>query len=263
MTKAAQRGLWCVSLFLSPCTLYLVPQMTRRRWIADQVLGDRAFLTGSHASRLARVLRASAGQEFDIATGTEVRRGRIVNVSDDLVEFELGETVAVRTLRPIRIVLAIFKFDRLEWAIEKCTELGVSEIIPVIARRTDSHLAAAALKRVARWRRIAHEASQQSRRASPPMIAEPGKLKQYLASEQASQRIVLAENEEQNLLRGLAAGDTEVVLAIGPEGGWTEEELQLFAVSGWRSASLGDTVLRAETAAIASVAIVAALSTID
>ncbi len=76
--------------------------------------------------------------------------------------------------REIVLVMAIYKFDRMEWAIEKCTELGVTRIVPVIARRTDAHLAAAAAKRVERWRRIAHEAAQQSRRLRPPQIDEAG-----------------------------------------------------------------------------------------
>ncbi len=232
--------------------------MTRRRWIADEVEGSRAALTGAHAAHLWRVLRASVGQEFDIAAGSEVRLGRIVAISDDRVEFELGNVVEVgRAVRPVKVALAVFKFDRFEWAVEKCTELGVSEILPVIARRTDAHLAAAAPKRVERWQRIAHEASQQSRREAPPTIAAPLKLKQYVAEEKAQRRILLAETEQQVFLRDLLSGESETALAIGPEGGWTEEEIVLFSASGWQSASLGRTILRAETAAIAALAIVA------
>jgi 16S rRNA (uracil1498-N3)-methyltransferase len=230
--------------------------MTRRRWIADEVEGNRAALTGSHAAHLARVLRTSVGQEFDIATGQEIRMGRVVSVSDERVEFDLGAIVDTgRTTHPIRVALAVFKFDRFEWAVEKCTELGVAEVVPLIARRTDSHLAAAAPKRLERWQRIAREASQQSRRERVPEIATPLKLKQYLAQENSSRRILLAENEQQVLLRDLISGDAETTLAIGPEGGWTEEEVGMFASCGWQSASLGNTILRAETAAIAAVAI--------
>src|ERR1700733_15230303 len=150
--------------------------MTRRRFIADEVLGDRAALVGEHADHLARVLRGRIGQDFDIATGNAVRRGRITFVGDARVEFELGEEVSARTPGEITLVLAIFKFDRMEWAIEKCTELGVSRIVPAIARRTDSRLAAASVKRVQRWQRIARQASEQSRRAAAPEIAEPIKV---------------------------------------------------------------------------------------
>jgi 16S rRNA (uracil1498-N3)-methyltransferase len=234
--------------------------MTRRRFIADEVHAERAALTGSHAAHLSRVLRARIGQEFDIATGDQVRRGRIVTIDEERVEFELGEVVGVEAARPVTMALAVFKFDRFEWAIEKCTELGVARIVPLIARRTDSHLAHAAEKRVDRWRRIALEASEQSRRCATPEISDPVKLRAFLAAEHSKTRIMLAENEDQVQLRDLCSGSDEIVLAIGPEGGWTEDELVLFSAAGWRSASLGATILRAETAAIAALAVVQALS---
>ncbi len=150
--------------------------MTRRRWIADEVSGNRALLTGDHADHLVRVLRARVGQEFDIAAGPIVRRGRIVTIKARRVEFDLGEEVHAAALPNVTLLLAIFKFDRMEWAIEKCTELGISRIVPVIARRTDAHLAAAAAKRVERWARVAKQAAEQSRRAGPPEIAAPRNL---------------------------------------------------------------------------------------
>jgi 16S rRNA (uracil1498-N3)-methyltransferase len=233
--------------------------MTRRRFIADQVSGDRATLVGEHADHLARVLRARIGQDFDIATGNAVRRGRITFVGDERVEFELGEEISAGSPGEIILVLAIFKFDRMEWAIEKCTELGVSRIVPAIARRTDSRLAAASVKRVQRWERIARQASQQSRRAAAPEIAAPIKVSEAFPL-QAALRIVLSESEDQTLLREVVKPQTAnggMVLAIGPEGGWTEGELESFRQAGWISASLGNTILRAETAAMAATAIVA------
>ena len=110
--------------------------MTRRRWIADEVSGNRAILTGRHAEHLARVLRARVGQEFDIATGLAVRKSRITSIAESRVEFELGEEVPAATAAKITLALAVFKFDRMEWAIEKCTELGVAHIVPLIAQRT-------------------------------------------------------------------------------------------------------------------------------
>jgi 16S rRNA (uracil1498-N3)-methyltransferase len=235
--------------------------MTRRRFIADEVTGDRAMLVGQHADHLARVLRARIGQDFDISTGEAVRRGRITAVENDRVEFELGEEVSATSLSEITLLLAVFKFDRMEWAIEKCTELGVSRIVPVIARRTDAHLAAASAKRVERWQRIARQAAEQSRRAAPPEIAAPLKLADALALP-GSLRIVLAESEERTLLRDVIQARPEeggVVLAVGPEGGWTEDELKSFQTAGWTSASLGNTILRAETAAIAATAVAASI----
>jgi len=230
--------------------------MTRRRWIADEVSGNHAALTGPHADHLVRVLRARVGQEFDVATGAVVRRGRILSITDDHIEFELGEEVSVSPTLNLTLLLAVFKFDRMEWAIEKCTELGVARIVPVIARRSDAHLASAAAKRAERWRRIALQAAEQSRRLTPPEIAAPIKLPDAMTLS-ASLRIVLAESEQETLLRDILTSHSagEIVLAIGPEGGWTEEELELFQKAGWISASLGATVLRAETAAIAATAI--------
>ena len=232
--------------------------MTRRRWIADEVSGDHAALVGAHADHLVRVLRARVGEEFDIATGHTVRRGRIISVKADRVDFELGEEIPTTRSIEITLVLAIYKFDRMEWAIEKCTELGVSRIVPLISRRTESHLAAAAGKRVERWQRVAHQAAEQSRRAAPPEIAAPLKLSEALKLNRGL-RMVLAESEESTLLRDVlkpGARPDEITLAVGPEGGWTEDELQAFGQAGWTPASLGQTILRAETAAIAATAIV-------
>jgi 16S rRNA (uracil1498-N3)-methyltransferase len=253
--------------------------MTRRRWIADEFSGDRAVLTGAHAAHLSRTLRARVGQQFEVACGKQLRRATVSSVQDERVEFTLGEEVAARQAVPITLLLAVFKFDRMEWAIEKCTELNVIAIVPVIARRTEKHLALAADKRVERWRRIAREAAEQSRRIAPPEIADPVKLKEALVNFHDSTiiphadsglgggtcghpgcdlRIVLAETEsEATLSEVLRAHDnvTSLALAVGSEGGWTTDELQLFELSQWLAASLGDTILRAETAAIAAVAI--------
>jgi 16S rRNA (uracil1498-N3)-methyltransferase len=232
--------------------------MTQRRWIADEVSENRAALVGEHADHLARVLRVRPGEEFDIAAGNSVRRGRVTAVSPTRVEFELGEEIPAADPPKITLLLSIFKFDRMEWAIEKCTELGVSRIVPVIAHRTDVHLARAAVKRAERWQRIALQASEQSRRSSPPEIADPVKLSD-LTSLLAGLRVVLSESERQNHLRDVlisAPAKNEVLLAVGPEGGWTDDELQFFQKAGWLSATLGTSILRAETAAIAATAIV-------
>jgi 16S rRNA (uracil1498-N3)-methyltransferase len=230
--------------------------MTRRRWIADEFSVGRAALIGEHAAHLSRTLRARIGQHFEVACGDRVHDATIAGISDDRVEFTLGDEVVAQTVAPITLLMAVFKFDRMEWAVEKCTELNVTKIVPVIARRTEKHLALAAEKRVERWRRIAREASEQSRRIAPPEIADPTKLADALNVE-AALRIILAETEREagltEILRSRASAS--LALAVGPEGGWTEDELHSFASSHWLSASLGETILRAETAAIAAMAI--------
>jgi 16S rRNA (uracil1498-N3)-methyltransferase len=231
--------------------------VTRRRFIADEFSSNRAALTGDHADHLIRVLRARVGQEFDIVTGGAVRLGCIASIEDRRVEFDLREELPDISLLDLTLLLAIFKFDRMEWAIEKCTELGVARFVPVISRRTDPHLASASLKRAERWRRIVREASEQSRRPSLPDVTDPVRLKDVLTTTQGT-RILLAETENKLSLREAASSHAgeQIALAIGPEGGWTAEELAQFQNGAWISASLGQTVLRAETAAIAATAIV-------
>jgi 16S rRNA (uracil1498-N3)-methyltransferase len=248
-SRTLLRGAACST---QPAKLF---SMTRRRWIADEATDTHAVLTGDHALHLSRVLRARVGQQFDIATPNAVRRGRITSITDDRVEFELGEEVPASPPANITLALSIFKFDRMEWAIEKCTELGATRIIPVIAQRTEPHLAAAATKRRERWQRLARQAAEQSRRIAPPEIAEPIKLKDAFTLA-ASNRIVLAEAETNVMLAdAIAPNSTDLILALGPEGGWTGPELKFFREAGWTSASLGPTILRAETAAIAALAI--------
>ena len=231
--------------------------MTRRRWIADEVSGNTAALVGEHAAHLVRVLRAEIGQEFEIATGAEVRRGTITAISADRVDFALGQEREVKAAAQITLVLAIFKFDRMEWAIEKCTEIGVARTIPVIANRTDAHLAAAAPKRHERWQRLVRQASEQSRRATVPELATAVRLKDLDVALPA--RVVLAESlagmEGSRLRDVLQSKPQPLALAVGPEGGWTDEEIAWFHEAGWAAASLGSTILRAETAAIVATAL--------
>ncbi|HEV8495073.1 MAG TPA: RsmE family RNA methyltransferase, partial [Candidatus Angelobacter sp.] len=166
--------------------------MTRRRWIADRVEGNRAWLLGSNANHLFRVLRVKVGQAFDVAADGVLRSAKVVSATQEQVEFELGAEVESASLPQVAVYLSIFKFDRMEWALEKLTELGVARVVPMIAQRTEEHLAKAAAKRVERWRKIAREASQQARRIVPPEIAEPVALKKAIEKEQGS-RIVLSE----------------------------------------------------------------------
>ena len=232
--------------------------MTRRRWIADRVEGDRAYLLGSNAAHLFRVLRAQAGQEFDVAANGVLRHGTIVQAAIDQVEFKLGAEVESAALPQVTVYLSIFKFDRLEWALEKLTELGVGRVVPIIAQRTEQHRAKAAAKRVERWRKLARESAQQARRIAPPEIADPLAFKQAMAQERGS-RIVLSEAEHgASFKEALARCAPPLALAFGPEGGWSETEQEFFTAERWKPASLGHTILRAETAAIAAVAVVMA-----
>lgn len=239
--------------------------MTRRRWIAEHWDEATATLTGAQAEHLARVLRAQPGTEADVVAGGFVYHAEVASVSPNEVRFNLLTEVKSDPALPITLVVSIFKFDHMEWGIEKATELGVAEIVPVIARRTEKHLAQAAAKRVERWRRIAHEAAKQSRRSDVPVIHDPVPLAARVRAAADGTRIVLAEQERGVTLRAvveeaMVAAKNEMPkleLAFGPEGGWAPDEEALFDANGWRAASLGPRILRAETAVIASLAVIA------
>ncbi|MGA7241638.1 MAG: RsmE family RNA methyltransferase [Terracidiphilus sp.] len=247
--------------------------MTRRRWIAEQWDEATATLAGAQAEHMVRVLRTQPGVEADVVAGGRVFHAVVAGISDGgsgetaEVRFNLIAEVESEPAMPVTLVISIFKFDHMEWAIEKATELGVAAIVPVIARRTEKHLALAATKRVERWRRIAHEASQQSRRSDVPAIHDPLKLLDHVKAASRLKRIVLAEQERTATLRGAleeaigAAGAEmpDLEIAIGPEGGWAPDEEALFDANGWQAVSLGPRILRAETAAIAALAVVASM----
>jgi 16S rRNA (uracil1498-N3)-methyltransferase len=246
--------------------------MTRRRWIAEHWDEATATLVGAQAEHMTRVLRAQPGTEADVVAGGHVFHAQVAAVTADEVRFNLIAELEADPALPVTLVMAVYKFDRMEWAIEKATELGVAAIAPVIARRTEKHLAASAAKRAERWRRIVHEAAQQSRRSDVPIVFDPAQLASRIRAESqnsddasASAHIVLAEQERTTTLRhalkeAMATAGTEtptIEIAIGPEGGWAPEEEALFDANGWRAASLGPRILRAETAAIAALAVVA------
>jgi len=239
--------------------------MTRRRWIAEQWDEATATIVGAQAEHLARVLRAQPGTEAHVVAGGHVFHAVVAAVAPHEVRFNLVAELEADPALPITLVMTVFKFDRMEWALEKATELGVAGIAPMIARRTEKHLAQAAEKRAERWRRIVREASQQARRSDVPVIHDPVPIAERVRMASTATRIVLAEQERTTTLRAaieeaLGAEKSEspaFEIAIGPEGGWAPEEEALFDANGWRAVSLGPRILRAETAAIAALAIVA------
>ena len=239
--------------------------MTRRRWIAEHWDEATATILGAQAEHMARVLRAQPGMEADVVAGGHVFHAEVAAVTAQEIRFNLIAEVQADPALPVTLAISIYKFDHMEWALEKATELGVAAVAPLIARRTEKHLALAAEKRAERWRRIVHEAAQQSRRSDVPLIHDPAPLTERVRAASQATRIVLAEQERTTTLRHAldeavaAAGDEMPTLeiAIGPEGGWAPEEEALFDANGWVAASLGPRILRAETAAIAALAVIA------
>ena len=202
------------------------------------------------------MLRAEPGQRYELSDNQRAYLAEITNVSAQRVVFRIVETLAPEPLPPeITLFAALIKFDRFEWLIEKATELGVARIVPFDAERTEQGLARAAAKRVERWRKIARESSQQARRVRMPEIALPVTF-DAAVSDSSTLRYFLEEQPGADpLLSVLPATRETVAILTGPEGGWTERERALAAQAGWKPVSLGPNILRAETAAMAALAI--------
>jgi 16S rRNA (uracil1498-N3)-methyltransferase len=214
-------------------------------------------MEGEAAHHLGRVLRAQTGQLYELSDGERVWLGRIESVGRDRVQFALVEELpAVQPSVDVTLLLAVVKFDAFEWAIEKATELGVSTIVPLAAERSEKALLTAAAKRAERWKKILLEASQQSRRVRVPALGEAAKPESAFATRKDGLRVMLSERAAASPLRKVLEGQPakKAVMAIGPEGGWTDAEFEAARSCGYLEASLGRLILRAETAVIAALA---------
>ncbi|MFZ3201039.1 MAG: RsmE family RNA methyltransferase [Candidatus Acidiferrales bacterium] len=237
----------------------------RRRFFVECFEDATAALRGEAADHLGRVLRAEPGQLYELSDGRSIWLGRVERVAlskrgENRIDFTLVEPIPVRERKlRIELLISLVKFDRFEWCLEKATELGVAEIIPLAAARSDKPLLAAAVKRRARWEKLIFESAQQARRLSPPAILPTALPEEAFAQSRSACKILLSERREAPSLREVFSnygGAATASLAFGPEGGWTEKEIGAARTSGFAEASLGENILRTETAVIAALAIV-------
>jgi 16S rRNA (uracil1498-N3)-methyltransferase len=257
----------------------------RRRFFVESFEGRRAVLRGDRAHHLARVLRARAGQLYELSDGEHVWLAEVERAGREEVVFALVEQLAAaRAGLETVLLLAIVKYDRFEWALEKATELSASEIVPLDAARSEKGLVEAAPRRTRRWEKILLEAAQQSRRLRPPVlhsVVEPAEAFRVFAADASVRvkeaplptlKLFYSESAEAPSLRsaiesarpagGSVPGSASrtrwgrAVVAIGPEGGWTDTERQAALESGFLEVSLGPAILRTETAVAAALAAV-------
>jgi 16S rRNA (uracil1498-N3)-methyltransferase len=237
----------------------------RRRFFVEEFEAGSATLRGEAAHHLGRVLRAEPGQLYELSDGQCVWLARTDGVGRDEIQFSLVEPLPapVATVR-IDLLLAIVKFDRFEWAIEKATELGAEEIAPLASDRSEKGLIAAAGKRAERWKRILAESAQQARRLRIPDLRNAAKSRDAFQASAAPLKLLLSEREGARPLREVVEpvaqalpknGDAaRVAIAIGPEGGWTDAEFAAASASGFVEVALGANILRTETAVCAALA---------
>jgi 16S rRNA (uracil1498-N3)-methyltransferase len=226
--------------------------MARRRFFVPEIRNGVAALTGPQAHHAARVLRVEKGQRFEVSDNLRVYLAEVVEARQDRVSLAILEGIA-SVAAPVRLALlvSLIKFDRFEWILEKGTELGVERFQPVVAERSEPGLSRGAQNRLARWRRIC-------RRDHLPEVDPPVAFAQAIATACPCRFLLDEEPEAPEILSQLPAersSTNRVALLTGPEGGWTEAERSRALDSGWAPVSLGPRVLRAETAAIAALAI--------
>jgi 16S rRNA (uracil1498-N3)-methyltransferase len=238
----------------------------RRRFFVEQFSGGAATLGGQAAHHLARVLRAEPGQLYELSDGQTVCLARVERIGRDSVDFAVVEPLAAPAPRlDPTLLIAVVKFDRFEWALEKATELGVSAIVPMAAARSEKALLAAAPKRAARWNKILLEAAQQARCLRPPALRILTRPEQAFRADDSSIRILLSEQVNAPRLKSVLdqtalnraifpPSAVRLSLAIGPEGGWTDAEFAAGEAAQFNAASLSNNILRTETAVVAGLA---------
>lgn len=236
--------------------------MARRRFFVDEIVSGRAQIVGDAAHHLTRVLRVEPGQKFDISDNHNLYLAEVEAARKDLVSFVIQEQLEpAQPVVRIHLLASLIRFERFEWLIEKATELGVEAITPVQAERSERGLDRGADKRAARWRKLAREASEQSRRARLPEVNAVLSLTGALMVE-ADYRLMLDEAEGVAHIISAIPDHRDkqdrVALLVGPEGGWTDRERSVIGEHAWTRVGLGGTILRTETAALAGIAVIAA-----
>lgn len=225
----------------------------------DQIRGESAYITGSDVNHIVNVLRMKIGEELLISVkGEWDYLCKIAKISDDKVKLDIIESMEGREL-PVKITLlqGLPKFDKLELIIQKCVELGVSEIIPVKTKRSVVKIEDKKVRtKFERWNTIAKSAAKQSKRSIIPIVKEPLSFKEALESvSDFKVKLLPYENalgikKTREILNSLSA-DGDIVVFIGPEGGFEEAEVTAAKESGFNDITLGKRILRCETAGLA------------
>ena len=235
--------------------------MSRRRFYVppEQIHDGVAELPPDQAHRLRHVLRLRKNHEVEVLDGRgAVYLGRVHAVGRQLCVVDLKQLTGPEPSTPALILApSVIKPARFEWMLEKATELGVDEFMPLITKHSDFHISEENLRtRLERWRRIIRQACEQCGRAVVPAIRTPVLFPDFLKLDELSrfERLLCYEKGGTQLSRGAPAGP--IALCIGPEGGWDSSEIEAALRADWKLVSLGRSTLRAETAALAAIALI-------
>lgn len=240
-------------------------QLQRLAIAPEQRTGNHLSLTPNQQHYLTRVLRLRSGDRFIAIDGTG--HWWLTELSSDLAEAQILEAIAAQTELPMAITLLIAmpKGNGMDEIVRQGTEIGVTTIVPVISDRT---LLNPSAQKLDRWQRIAQEAAEQAERQVIPQISSPISFTTAIAHDATPETIYYiaeARGDYPHLLTCLtpitrsSARLSSIVIAIGPEGGWTESELNQAIAQGYQPVSLGQRVLRAITAPLVALSLIAAI----
>ncbi|MCC2640953.1 MAG: putative Ribosomal small subunit methyltransferase [Nitrospira sp.] len=230
---------------------------------SSDIQGSEIAITGDLCHHLTASLRVKPGEflwltdERRVRYRTQVKQARQQTMRVEILGQRQGP---IETGPALLLAQALIKGDHMDWVVQKASELGVRTILPVVSqhcivRPQPGRIAA----QLARWQRIATEAAQQSEQWQPPVVLEPVDSRRYFSTATGSRSLMLAERREAAALSTVSLSTQpgeNLALIIGPEGGWTEEEVTLALSQGCHPVSLGPHILRAETAAVTAVGIV-------
>jgi 16S rRNA (uracil1498-N3)-methyltransferase len=223
--------------------------MSERFFVEVPIQGPHARLVEGEAQHVAKVMRAKVGDQITLFDGSGAEfLATITALSRQAVECEILERREIdrELARDVTIAVALPKGDRQQWLVEKLTELGATRLVPLVCQRSVAQPVDSALARLRRW---SIEAAKQCGRNRLLEIASPEKWPQYTAN--ATAAIRLFAHPGQDTRHALGGPQDSLIAAIGPEGGWSDEEVANATSNGWQAVSLGPRILRVETAAIA------------
>jgi 16S rRNA (uracil1498-N3)-methyltransferase len=233
----------------------------RRFFLSTPPADSKAVLRGNEAHHLVHVLRAEPGSIVELIDGSgRVWRGTVREIVGDSVELERIEVVVQgHSVTPqIGLIQSLCRADRLEWILQKTTELGISEIYLLEAVRSVIKIPEERIEgKMHRWQKIILAAAKQCRRNTLPVLHPPAHADTICKAVTADLKLVLSESKPDSSLKRILRESAlnSVVFSIGPEGGWTAQEKESFLRAGFRPASLGSNILRTETAAIVATAL--------
>lgn len=230
--------------------------MQRHRFFAppSRIFDSRILLESEESHHLSRVLRLLSGATVFVFDGNGIEyECEVACVHKDATELNVTARLSNEVESPLQLTLgqALIKGDKFDWVVQKATELGVTRIVPLITEHSEFRKAENRDARLQRWRRIALEATKQCGRRKLIELGEVQEFEQFCAAEANHSCFIFSERRGKRL--GENQSTNAVSLAIGPEGGWSEDELNLAESYNFVSVNLGNRILRTETAAVSAI----------